>query len=371
MGDQSVHKIALGQPACLPKLRVHADRCEAGERVHFVDEDVLVLEEEVHPRHALAAEQLEHRDGELLNAGRLRRRHSGRYQQCRAVGIEILCLIRIEAVLFSRRDLAKLRGAYIAVRIFQHGTFDLPRSAHRPLDQHLVVIAECKLACGLVFGGGCGTGDTDRRAHIGRLDEEVRRVQCADCGSVVRSGVRRQRDERHQRKPGITHQAFRHVLVHRRGRTGDGGPHIRHAGKLQRALHRAVFAIRPVQHRDHDVEMRSIAGCRTVAPQETPLPARNQSDLRGFVRNHQRRRARPGAIAGIAQEPAAIARDADERYVIAIGIEGAKDVGGRGLRHLVLGRTSAEQKTDRDFPLTRRHHHHLVPAHLHDLSGPR
>ena len=54
--NQPVDEFGVGNPACLPKLGIHADFGEAGDRIEFVYKDLAVFgNKEVNPRHALAA----------------------------------------------------------------------------------------------------------------------------------------------------------------------------------------------------------------------------------------------------------------------------------------------------------------------------
>ena len=108
MRDQLVHEIGLRQSARFPKLRIHADRSEPRKRVHLVDEDVVAGKEEIDPCHAFAAEQAKRLDRKILKPARLLRGQVGRNAQVGSLGVEVLCLIRIEAVLAGRDDLAKL-----------------------------------------------------------------------------------------------------------------------------------------------------------------------------------------------------------------------------------------------------------------------
>ena len=59
--DQSVDERRVIDAAGRPHLRVHADRGEPGDGVHFVDEDLVVgaRDEEVDARHACAVDRPE------------------------------------------------------------------------------------------------------------------------------------------------------------------------------------------------------------------------------------------------------------------------------------------------------------------------
>ena len=51
-------------------------------------------------------------------------------------------------------------------------------------------------------------------------------------------------------------QRLHHRLVHADGRPEHAGADVGHVGQLEQALHRAVLAVRPVQHREDHVDAR-------------------------------------------------------------------------------------------------------------------
>ena len=51
-------------------------------------------------------------------------------------------------------------------------------------------------------------------------------------------------------------QTLLHVLVHPHGRAEHPRAHVGHARELEQTLHRAVLAVRTVQHGEHDVDRR-------------------------------------------------------------------------------------------------------------------
>lgn len=54
------------------------------------------------------------------------------------------------------------------------------------------------------------------------------------------------------------HHVFEDRFVHAHGAAYDARAHIRHIHQFEQALHRAVFAHRPVQHRQHHIECAHI-----------------------------------------------------------------------------------------------------------------
>ena len=95
-------------------------------------------------------------------------------------------------------------------------------------------------------------------------------------------------------------------------------------------MHGAVFSVWPVQDREHDVEARYRTASWSVAitQHEAASACRDQRDLRCLVRDRERRGARSGAIAGVADKPAAIPGYSDQRNLIPLRVEGPQDVGG-------------------------------------------
>ena len=62
----------------------------------------------------------------------------------------------------------------------------------------------------------------------------------------------------------------------------NAGSYIRQVGQFQQALHRAVFAERAVQHREHDIDARIAAGFRQRSASDLHLPSlemKNSYDL--------------------------------------------------------------------------------------------
>src|ERR1700682_3461391 len=64
--DQAIDQLRVRQPARVPHLRVHADRREPGDGVHFVQIEHLAVagEQKVDARHAGAVDRLERPDRE-------------------------------------------------------------------------------------------------------------------------------------------------------------------------------------------------------------------------------------------------------------------------------------------------------------------
>src|SRR5882724_4669114 len=146
MGDQLIHEIHLGQSARFPELGIHADQGESWQRVYLVHEYFVALDEEVDSGQAFAAEQTKHLNRKFLNTMGLPRRELGRNTQSGAVSVDVFCLIRIEAVLARRHDLAEFGCANLASGIFQDRTFNLARSVQAEFDKELMVVAEREFA---------------------------------------------------------------------------------------------------------------------------------------------------------------------------------------------------------------------------------
>src|SRR5260221_10145147 len=107
MGNQPIHEIRLGQSARFPELGIHADRGESWQRVYLVHEYFVAFDEEVDSGQAFAAEQTKHLNGKLLNTVGLLRGEFGRNTYSGTVSVDVFCLIRIEAMLARRPNLAE------------------------------------------------------------------------------------------------------------------------------------------------------------------------------------------------------------------------------------------------------------------------
>src|SRR3981081_2640504 len=146
MGDQLIHEIRLRQSARFPQLGIHADQGESWQRVYLVHEYFVALDEEVDSGQAFAAEQPKHLNRKLLNTMGLLRGEFGGNAQSGAVSVDVFCLIRIEAGLVRRTDLAGLGCADLASGLFQDSTFILARSVQAQFDKELMVVAEREFA---------------------------------------------------------------------------------------------------------------------------------------------------------------------------------------------------------------------------------
>jgi hypothetical protein len=110
--------------------------------------------------------------------------------------------------------------------------------------------------------------DADARPEPRRLDEhrvgEPLLDQTPDPRVVRRLPVDGEDDEVRHPQAGVTEDGLAGVLVHGQGRPEDARADVRQAEHLAQALHGAVLAEGPVQHREHDVERAD--GGRQVAP---------------------------------------------------------------------------------------------------------
>ena len=166
------------------------------------------------------------------------------------------------------------------------------------------------------------------------------------------------------RQTALGEDHLHHRLVHAHRRGEHAAADIGDVGELEQPLHRAVFAIRTVQHREDHVETeaghhraravlvttgaaidaqdRLVAGVRdevhlALTAQEAP---RLDAGMLDHVRRRHRRR-RP-----IRDRPAPILVDAQRDGLVARAIEVAEDGGRRGERDLVLARPSSVDDAD-------------------------
>src|SRR5919197_706951 len=175
--DQAVEQLAVAQPRGLPHARVPARGREPWNRVDLVDQDAVVLEKEVHARHAGAVDGAVGCERQLTDPpaglGRDPRGH-------REVRLAVRVLRRVVVELARVRDLAGQGGHGLVVA--EHAHLDLA-AVDGALDEELPIVA-----CRLVERPGQGLrvadpADPDRRAEIRRLDEtgEAERLHDPAC----------------------------------------------------------------------------------------------------------------------------------------------------------------------------------------------
>jgi hypothetical protein len=110
-----------------------------------------------------------------------------------------------------------------------------------------------------------------------------------------------------------------------------------------------------MQDRKKDIECRYFASSRRILldHERAALPTRQESEIWSILWHNQCCSARPGAIARIGNNPPAISGYSDERDLVAVWIEGAKNVCGGGPGDIVFGGPTTEQ--DRNSCLSSLH----------------
>ena len=215
------------------------------------------------------------------------------------------------------------------------------------------------------LGGVLRLRDADARSEVGRLHEH-REAEARDDrlqhGALVALPVALEHDlvVADRQALGGEHQLHRR-LVHADRRREHAGADVGHVGELEQSLHRAVLAVRAVQHRKDDVERdagdrpadqrvaaRAIAisvsppGCATRCASQLRRRRRSSVALDHVGRLHHRRRRRR-------QRPAAVLLDPDRDRLVALGIEVLEHRRRRGQRHLVLAGAAAVDDADAEF----------------------
>jgi len=81
--NQAIHQLAERDATCLPKHGIHADRCESGKRVDFIDKHPVgvSLHKEVNPRQSGKVKRLEGIDRQTLEISQQLRIDSRRNDQ--------------------------------------------------------------------------------------------------------------------------------------------------------------------------------------------------------------------------------------------------------------------------------------------------
>ena len=211
--------------------------------------------------------------------------------------------------------------------VTEHRDFDLAAGHHLLGDDPLVELERVPDRDGeLTFV--VRLRDADARAHVRRLDE-AREAELLRGGLDERVDIVAvaQREVRRDREPGAHERALHHDLVHADRGAEHTGADVRQARELEQALHRAVFAVRTVQHRQHDVDAdvrgRSVRapGCddELATARFGRGPHRVAFDReRGGQRVASRfeHRLRVGR-----EHPRTVGRDADRHDLVPVGIE--------------------------------------------------
>ena len=141
-------------------------------------------------------------------------------------------------------------------------------------------------------------------------------------------------------EPVCGEDGLRDGLVHPECRAEHSGTNVGHVGELEEALHRAVFAVRPVEDREDDVDAAEIAavGSTPGAPGRTAVLDVAGGDRRRLF---------------AAQHPPSVLVDPDGHRFVPVPIEVLEDRGCRDDRDLVLTRSSAIDHADAQFVVLR------------------
>src|ERR1700733_8157637 len=245
VANEAVDQLGITDPERLHDLRVHADVGKAWQGVHLIDHETAVFaQKKVDAGQALAAERAEGLDRQLANLVADAGGEISRDLDRRALLVEILGLIGVEAVAVAGHDLTRRRGGERTVLASENAAFDLA-AANIFLDEDFAIMPE---TLGDRFGELLSRpclADADRRAQSRRLDEHRAAKFGGDRIERWRVPLGEAKKARN-RQAAVAHQTFGHILVHRNGRAEDAGTDIRHAGNFRCALDRSILAERAV-----------------------------------------------------------------------------------------------------------------------------
>jgi hypothetical protein len=244
-----------------------------------------------------------------------------------------------------------------AVQALEHRALDL-HPGHRGLHEDLGVVRAGRLD-GLVQAVRVGDpGDPDARAAAGRLDEHrpaqlgdlvQDALALAEAGPVAVADHHVAADRQAARG-----QDQLHVLLVHAGRAGEHArARVPGAGHLQQTLQRAVLAERPVQQRQHHVDLAEVAGhlarrahVQRAGPGRDLGPGNRHRIDRGLRRSRQRE---PGRVAR-GEDPPAVGGDADGKHVVTVPVDGREHQPRARARHGVFCAAAAEHHGDPDLP---------------------
>src|SRR6266508_2926155 len=352
--DQAVDQRGVAEPGGRPHLRVAARRGEAGDRVDLVDQHAIALEKKVDARHARTVDRAEGGDRQLADPPSGLGRHGRRHRDSR-LALQVLGRIVVPVGVVT--DLARERSDRLVVA--EHAHFDLT-PPHGALDEDLAIVTSSEIYRGGQRSRLAHLADPDARAQVRGLDEAGKadglgytRRDAIGRGAPLVSGDHDVLDD--GQAVSLEHSLHRD-LVHPDGGGKNARADVRNVGELEKALDRAVLAVRTMQH-DHDhVESLAELGWETAGGLGA-CEALNGGALDGFgavresllhgpvgvvrrERDARLGRERPQGIA--ADDPAPVASDADRDDGVTPLLERGDHRRRGGERHLVLPGAAAE-----------------------------
>ena len=218
-----------------------------------------------------------------------------------------------------------------------------------------------------------GPGGLDRRRQVGRIAD----ASDADAGTRAGRLDEHRQPERGQPRqdavgigpplgsrdqlvgadlePGGEQHRLHVPLVHGRRRGEHPGTHVRDAGELEQPLDRPVLAPRPVQHREHDVDVVQEPDCRIGRAHVDPT-------VRGVTGEHHVRAGRvhgreppvgdPQPLRLVAlHDPPTLGRDPDGHHVVGRAVDRGQDAARADAGDRVLAAAPAEDHCHPDPPL--------------------
>ena len=151
-------------------------------------------------------------------------------------------------------------------------------------------------------------------------------------------------------------QSVGHGFVHAHCACQHAAAHVRDAGQLQQALHRAVLAPQAMEHRDDHIHMH-LFHMAFRSEQDHAMVSAVRADDAGHIACQ----LFPAAIghlgcSGLGVQPAALLGDAHGKRLIFFAIDVVDEVAHRNAADLVLAGHTAKQQDDAHF------------FRLHDIS---
>src|SRR5215210_2013642 len=279
VADHPLQQLAVGHAGGREQLAEHAGLGGAGNSEENVDQDLVAVDEEVHPRQAGATRPAERLERQLPHQPARRLGHPGRDDELHpARGVLGLVVVPLAG---RHHDLPGLGGDRLAIA--DHRALDLQPSGGG-LDDRPVVVGEGAVQRGSQLVRRGDLDDPHRRAQRCRLDEH-RQPQLRHLVGhrlTIRPpavmGHRRVADLRDSR---TGHQLLEHHLVHARRAGQHAGAHVRHVQALEQPLNRPVLPVGPVQYRERDVDVEQAAAGRERHLRSVDAPAAGAIDLDG------------------------------------------------------------------------------------------
>ncbi len=264
----------------------------------------------------------------------LRRLRGRQGRGCAQLGLPVLVLVGVVVEVGRGNDLAWERRHCGIVA--EDADLDLA-ARHHLLGKYPFVVGEGVRDRVAQLRSRARLAHADRRTHVRRLHEtwecELGLYAADELVDVLPVA---EREGARGGETGTDEHPLHRDLVHRERGAEHARPDVGQSRELEHALRGAVFAVRAVQQRDHDVDIAR------------PGHARHRYEIAFDCERSRERVPTLGqhllSLAG--EQPTTVSGDPDGDDVVLGGIERSGDGDRGGTRNVMLGRLSTEEEHD-------------------------